>query len=91
MPTKIHACPGINKSTERRPRVPEDQSAVLSTIEEPLKLALLPEPASSARDEQKVAQYDFSALKLQRTRKVRLGRSIVPFQYGHQRLTTVAE
>ena len=90
MPTKIHACPGINKSTERRPRVPEDQSAVLSTIEEPLKLALLPEPASRARDEQN-AQYDFSALKLQRTRKVRLGRSIVPFQYGHQRLITVAE
>ena len=32
MPKKIHACPGINKSTERRPRLPKYQFAVLSPI-----------------------------------------------------------
>ena len=53
MPKKIH------KSTERRPCVSKYQSAVLSTIADPLKLALLPEPASRARDAQKVAQYVF--------------------------------
>jgi len=32
MTKKIHACPSINKSTERRPRVPHHQSAILSTV-----------------------------------------------------------
>ena len=59
LPKKIHASPGISKSTERRPRVPKYQSAVLSAIADPLQLALLPEPASRARDAQKVAQYVF--------------------------------
>ena len=64
----FHACPSINKSTERRPREPRYSPPLFPTIANHCSLilqpALLPEPASTARDAQKPsAQYVFSALK----------------------------
>ena len=50
---KIHACPRINKSSERH------LFFALSNHCETMQLALLPEPASRTKDERKSAQYVF--------------------------------
>ena len=71
----------MNKSIERRPRVPHYQSAILSTIAATLQPALLPEPASRARDAPEAAQYAFplwSHLQLKTLLRISLTGKLVP-------------